>query len=281
MDRRQLLLISALTALAVISPMPAVADTHSCGPGSVLGGGCSGVAPSPSIGDGGVSIGGTVTLPGSGGGAGNSGPSTPGTGGEQADPDSPTPGRVCSAPVGGPRICRDNYTATGPLEGRGPVTLADLVNFAPTISGHRMQPDGWMVVGLDTNFYIDTGTQVQNDLLLGVPASVRFTPIAYRWNYGDGTSIRSSMPGASWAELGVGEFDPTPTSHVFRTEGTFAIDASVEFTAEYRFGQGAGAWIPIAGTVTIPAARLTATAQDATTVLVTGDCVKKPSAPGC
>lgn len=178
-------------------------------------------------------------------------------------------------------VCRGVGTVTGPLTGRGPVTIADLVNFAPQPGDHHMQPNGWMVTGLDTNFYLVTATQVENDLLLGIPASVRFTPTAYRWSYGDGSSLRSTTPGASWERLGVGEFDRTATSHVFRAAGSFTIDASIDFRAEYQFGAGGGAWIPIDGTVTIPAARLTATAQPATTVLVTGDCAQKPGAPGC
>ena len=138
-----------------------------------------------------------------------------------------------------------------------------------------------MVVGLDTNFFLDTVTQVEHNSLLGIPASVRFTPVGYRWNYGDGSTLRSSSPGASWETLGVGEFDRTTTSHIFRNPGSFTIDATIDFRAEYQFGAGDSAWIPIDGIVSIPAARLTALAQTAKTVLVTGDCAQKTTAPGC
>ena len=233
--------------------------------------------PTPSVNNGGVSLGANITVPGASAGQGEQKVWAPGYG---PNPRSPN-GYCLLDDAGQVTRCFVGYTVTSPLDGRGPVTIADLVNFAPIVTAHRMEPGGWMVVGLHTNFYIETATQVQDDLLLGSPASVRFTPVAYRWNYGDGTSVRLTDPGASWAQLGLGEFDQTTTSHVFRAPGTFAVDASVDFRADYRFGAAAGAWIPIDGTVNIPVARLTATAQSATTVLVTGDCAKKPTGPGC
>ena len=256
--------------------LPAVAAASvGCSHFDILQGSCP--TPTPSVNNGGVSLGANITVPGASAGPGEEKVWAPGYG---PNPRSPN-GYCLLDDAGQVTRCFVGYTVTSPLDGRGPVTIADLVNFAPTVTAHRMEPGGWMVVGLHTNFYIETATQVQDDLLLGSPASVRFTPVAYRWNYGDGTSVRLADPGASWAQLGLGEFDQTTTSHVFRAPGTFAVDASVDFRADYRFGTAAGAWIPIDGTVNIPVARLTATAQDPTTVLVTGDCTKNPAAPGC
>jgi len=135
------------------------------------------------------------------------------------------------------------------------------------------------VVGLDTNFYSDAGPRVVEGSLLGQPAAVRFTPVAWRWTYGDGTSKSSTSPGASWASLNLREFDPTPTSHVFAAPGSYAIDLTVEYSAEYQFA-GTG-WVAIAGTVALPANRIVATASDANTVLVNRDCRQNPGGPGC
>jgi hypothetical protein len=142
-----------------------------------------------------------------------------------------------------------------------------------------MEPDGWMIVGLDTNFYARAGVQVQDGLLLGEPASVRFTPVRYHWTYGDGTAASRSTPGTTWLAQGVREFDPTPTSHVYRASGTYYIDLTIDFAAEYRWA--GGAWTTIAGTIPVPANRLVATAGGAKTVLVEHECTLNPTGPGC
>jgi hypothetical protein len=142
-----------------------------------------------------------------------------------------------------------------------------------------MQPNGWMIVGLATNFYSVVGVEVQQGELLGEPASVRFTPISWHWSYGDGSSAVRSTPGGTWAAEGIPEFDATPTSHVYTASGTYFIDLSIVFRAEYKWADGG--WKPIVGTITIPANRLEATAGDAKTVLVGRDCLQDPSGPGC
>ena len=174
---------------------------------------------------------------------------------------------------------RGVYEVVSPATPPRGVTLNDIANFAPAVGGNHMEPNGWIVVGLDTNFYSDAGPRVVEGSLLGQPAAVRFTPVAWRWTYGDGASKSSTSPGASWASLNVREFDPTPTSHVFAAPGSYAIDLTVEYSAEYQFA-GTG-WVAIAGTVELPANRIVATASDANTVLVNRDCRQNPGGPGC
>jgi len=171
------------------------------------------------------------------------------------------------------------YEVVNPATPPRVVTLNDIANFAPAVEGNHMEPNGWIVVGLDTNFYSDAGPRVVEGSLLGQPAAVRFTPVAWRWAYGDGASKSSTSPGASWASLNLREFDPTPTSHVFAAPGSYAIDLTVEYSAEYQFA-GTG-WVGIAGTIELPANRIVATASDANTVLVNRDCRQNPGGPGC
>ncbi len=207
----------------------------------------------------GVDIRGSVNIPGSSGS--NSGVRGGGRGGNAVSPPPPPP------PM------RDGYSVTAP------VTLADLVNFTPIAGVHHMEPNGWMVIGLDTNFFATVESGVQTGLLLKLPASVRFTAERYRWSYGDGTSATRSTRGASWAASGVQEFDRTATSHVYRTAGTYSIDLAIDFSAEYQYA--GGPWIPISGTIPVAANRLVAAAGDANTVLVGRDCAQRPSGPGC
>lgn len=162
----------------------------------------------------------------------------------------------------------------------GPATLADIASFRPTPGVAAMEPDGWMVVGLDTNFYASAGTHQVSGILLGQPADVRFTPVGYRWDYGDGTTKTLTAKGGPWKALGVGEFDPTPTSHSYQRAGTYTIQMSVLYAAEYQYATSD--WFVVrGGALAIPANQLTATAGRAETVLVARDCHANPAGPGC
>jgi len=249
-----------------------------CSPAQIREGQCPGPTVGGSIGNGGVDLSGSQGGNGSGSGSGQ------GSGNGSAGSGSNNNGGGASGGTGGPGSQtpppRDGYTVTMPGDTLPQVvTLADLVNFRPHAAIDRMEPNGWMVVGLDTNFYAESSAHVLDGQLLGRPASVRFTPRAYHWNYGDGSTATRSTKGGSWAALRVAEFDPTPTSHVFRAQGTYTITLSVDVGAEYRFN--GGGWNSIAGTLPVAANPLVATAGDAKTVLVDKDCIARPSGPGC
>jgi hypothetical protein len=220
------------------------------------------------INDGGVTLSGHKNSPGSGGGSGkSSGKPKP-----KPDPNTCPPGTL-------PEACHLVGVIPPGAPGNPSVTINDLKNFKPVPGTDHMQPNGWMVVGLSTNFYSVVGVEVQNGVLLGQPASVRFTPISWHWTYGDGTVATHPTPGATWAAQGIAEFDPTPTSHIYTAEGTYFIDLSITFRAEYKYATGN--WTPVVGTITLPANRLEASAGDAKTVLVNHDCTQNPSGPGC
>lgn len=179
-----------------------------------------------------------------------------------------------STPLGGVPATEQNDPTAGRV-----ITLSDIASFRPTAGSQAMEPDGWIVVGLDTNFYASAAQHVRSGILLGQPAEVRFTPVAYRWHYGDGTGRLTSSAGASWATLGAPEFSPTSTSHVYATAGTYTIRLTVHYAPEYRWA--GGSWIPINGTVAVAANELMATAGDIRTVLVARDCEASPAGPGC
>ncbi len=159
------------------------------------------------------------------------------------------------------------------------VTWADIAHFAPSVGTHRMEPNGWAVIGLSTNFMSSAVPHTLSGAILGSAAEVRFTPVSWHWDFGDGESRSSRSPGATWAALGVGEFADTATSHRFRVRDTFTVSLRVEFEAQYRIG--AGSWTPIPGTLALDAAPLTVLARSARTVLVDEDCIRNPTGPGC
>lgn len=195
--------------------------------------------------------------------------------------DVPGGGNAGSGPAGPPAIQppftidRPGYTVTMP------VTLSDLARFRPDPGTDHMQPNGWMVVGLDTNFFAHATQHVKSGTLLDRPASVRFTPVRYRWAYGDGAGRTTATPGATWKALGLLEFDATPTSHVYRAPGTYFIDLTIGYAPEYRYAD-ATEWIPVSGLIWVPANRLVAeAAAGAKTVLVEDECTVDPHGPGC
>lgn len=159
------------------------------------------------------------------------------------------------------------------------VTISDIATFRPRPGTDHMQPDGWTVAGLDTNFYALAPQQVVGGRLLGRPAEVRFTAVRFHWAYGDGAEADRSTPGGTWEQLRIAEFDPTPTSHVYRIEGEYTIRLLIDFGAEYRFG--GTTWTPIDGAVTVAANDLRIAVGDAKTVLVDRDCGGDPRGPGC
>jgi hypothetical protein len=193
--------------------------------------------------------------------------------GQVAAPPEPSTPDSAPCPVG-TFGCdpRDDYRVTV-------VTLADIARFRPAPGVQRMEPDGWVVVGLPANIYSIVDTQIVAGELLGQSADVRFTPVAWQWNYGDGTAATLPTRGGTWAALGLREFDATPTSHIYQRAGSYTIRLSIVYRAEYRIA--GGPFTPIAGTITLPANELHITASGAKTVLVDRDCTVAPRGPGC
>ena len=159
------------------------------------------------------------------------------------------------------------------------VTTREVAHLVPAVGMQGMEPKGWMVVGLPTNFFADVTPSVVSTTLLGTPAEVRFTPVSFTWQYGDGSSTTSATGGATWAALGVAEFSETATSHIYDRPGEYSISLTILYSAEYRIG--VGNWLPLAGTVPSTSPPLTASAKAAKTVLVADDCGRRRASPGC
>ena len=161
------------------------------------------------------------------------------------------------------------------------ITIRDVANFRPELAVLRSEPDGWAVRGLDANILATGGSSIRTGELFGITAEVRFTPVAYTFDYGDGSApLSTASPGSTWATLGLDEFDPTPTSHVYTAAGTYTVTLLVDYAAEYRVG--GGAFIPIPGTLATPSAPIDIVVADsATTALVDRSCRADPAGPGC
>ena len=228
--------------------------------------GCQNVDASVGADD--VTLAGTATSPGSSGAGGSTGSGHAGA----------PPAFTCEIFVANRCLVRAPRPgpATTPVQ---PITLRDIASFRPAPGVQYMEPNGWVVPGLDANFYSVVDQQLVNGTLLGQPATVRFTPVSWHWNYGDGSAAIRATKGATWAAQGLRDFDRTATSHVYETEGEYTIRLSIDFHAEYRFGSTG--FIPISGTINLPANDLHVTVTGAKTVLVDQDCLANPGGPGC
>lgn len=159
-----------------------------------------------------------------------------------------------------------------------PITMNELVSFAPdpvTVVG---EPGGVGIAGMPTNFIAAASVHTQAGTIFGVPISVRFTPSGYDFHYGDGSSASTTSGGQTWAALGQAQFTPTRTSHVYRERGTYPTDVDVRYSAEVDLGDG---WFPVAGELTTDGPARNIRIFEAHTALVAYTCAQRPSANGC
>lgn len=159
------------------------------------------------------------------------------------------------------------------------VTLADLASFRPARPTLGGEPAGFGVVRMPTNLLASASGQHIPGTVLGWDVTVRFEPVAFVFDHGDGTTARHATGGASWEALGQGQFSPTATSHVFRARGTYDVSVTVEYAASVDFGNGS--WRPVPGVVRADAAGYGVRVVEARTALVDRTCAEDPYGPGC
>ena len=204
----------------------------------------------------------------------------PGSAGEHVPqptmPLEPTNARPCDAPGGW--CVRPELPGEPADPGLPAVTLADLESFRPVTPALTGEPAGFGVVGMPTNFVAAASEQAIPGVLLGYPVTVRFTPTAFVFSYGDGTSARSATGGATWAQVGTAQFSPTDTTHVYRERGIYSASVAVEFAASVDFGTG---WIPVDGVVTASSGAYPVEVVEVHTALVDRTCEEDPTGPGC
>lgn len=171
--------------------------------------------------------------------------------------------------------CRGNYTVAMPPE----LTIDDLASFRPTTPTLSGEPDGFAVVGMPANIVATASEQVLSGTVLDWDVRVRFTPVAFEFTYGDGTSMVATTGGTSWGRLGQPQFTPTATSHTYRERGTFRAAVTVRYEAAVEFGSGR--WRPIPGHISAAAGGYQVRVVEALTALVERTCTERPDGPGC
>jgi hypothetical protein len=268
MARKQFLL--ALASL-VLSGMPLHSGTSECSRQVSIVGSCP--TADSSINGGGVDLSAGYDQKSGGGGQDAADGSGSGGGGAANSGSSASPGPALP-------FARDGFSVSCPLCEPGQVVhVSDLANFPAAFPSVSMEPEGWALKGLPTNFVAGASVHERSGMLLGFAAEVRFSPAGFRWDFGDGGHAETSSGGATWAALRVPEFSATPTSHVFTATGRRAVTVSVVYTAQFRIGSGP--WRAVEGTLTLGAAPLTVVVAEVSTVLVPADCLADPTGIGC
>lgn len=107
-------------------------------------------------------------------------------------------------------------------------------------------PGGKTLVNLETNFYT-SNTEYTNIAVTLVQSNVVVSarPIAYRWHFGDGTSVTTSSPGAPYPDLDV--------AHVYEQTESVAVSVDTQY-GDASFTVGGGPPEDIPSTIWIPGA---------------------------
>jgi len=174
----------------------------------------------------------------------------------------------CEVKIAG--LCRGTSPSKSVVEVEEPTpptSVSDIAQFAPSEAAFLQEPAGWSLPLLPTNVYSTTGATTESGELLGWPIEVRFTPVEYRWNWGDGSQSVTTEPGSSW---GARQFSATGTSHVYEISGDYVVSLEVTFEAAYRFDGGAFQSLP--GQITRSGGQRVVDVLSVTSVLVDKGC---------
>lgn len=147
----------------------------------------------------------------------------------------------------------------------GPVVVSveEFRRLPLTASTPQFQPaDGRGLVNMDLIVFTDPGEQTLTTTVLGVPVTVRATPVQYSWDFGDGSDpLVTTDPGAPYPHYTVG--------HPYRQPGTYPVQLVTTWSGQFQVN-GTGPWLPVDGTATTTSPPFTAEVFEAHAHLVAG-----------
>lgn len=139
------------------------------------------------------------------------------------------------------------------------VTMDDVRRLGLPAATSWIQPaSGQVLLNLPVDVYATAAPVVRTTTLLGYDVTVRATPIAYRWSFGDGTTLGPTPdPGAAYPDL--------RHTHTYTRPGRYTLTLTTTYTATYTVaGQPAR---PVTGTAQVTSPARVLTARAGTTVL--------------
>ena len=191
-------------------------------------------------------------------------------------------GGTAAAPcreAGTPVPCATTPPAA-PKSGPHTPTLTDIASFRPATPSLTVEPGGFGIVGRPTNFVASATVQTLTGRLFDLPVTVRFTPAAYRFDYGDGTTRTTTTAGTTWKTADAPLFTRTATSHTYTNKALVTAQVTVAYTAQVAF-TGYPDWYDVTGYVLAPTPTRQFQLYVARTVLVEHTCDEDPHGPGC
>ena len=143
------------------------------------------------------------------------------------------------------------------------LTVADFRRLPIAPSSPQMQPaDGRGLVNMDLILWTDPGAQTMVTTVLGVPVTVRATPVRYAWDFGDGS------PPLVTTQAG-GPYPDRSVARSYDRSGSYALTLTTTWAGEYQVN-GTGPWLPVLGTATTTSAPVATEAVEAHPRLVSG-----------
>ena len=140
------------------------------------------------------------------------------------------------------------------------------------------QPGTNTLKGEQTNFRVDTKPQTFDIALLGQKVHIVATPVAYTFDYGDGTKLGPTpASGITLAAENIGQ--KTPTSHAYQDTLDYTAGVTTTFNGTYSVN-GSPA-VPIPGQGNFATNKVIIKVWRSTTKLVDQNCLQNPTAWAC
>lgn len=154
------------------------------------------------------------------------------------------------------------------------MVLAEFRRMTLTPSALTVQPDrGWVLVNKPTVVYAaDAADQTVTTTILGTPVTITAHPHSYRWDFGDGAVISTTIPGRPWPQADI--------SHPYVHTGTYAITLTTTWSATFTLADDPTPR-DVPGTATTASTSTPFTAEELRSHLVATTCNEDPHAPGC
>lgn len=156
------------------------------------------------------------------------------------------------------------------------ITASDLLELIPASPQILMDRGPFGLKNAHTNFYASNhNPQTVTQMMFGQEVTITATPIEYRWDYGDGNTLTTELPGYPVEVFNT----ETDTSHQYTDTGLYSVDLTTVFEGTYQVDGGETQMV--SSTVTQQADPVEIRIWRAVTRNVDQTCQQDPQAWGC